>query len=177
MNDDDATLWVLATNFALLSLFAVGGINAVLPEVHRLSVDVYGWMTTERFTDLFAIAQAAPGPNMMVLSMIGAQVAGIPGAAVATLAILGPSSVLTYWTSRLWQRYRDARWRIAAQNGLVPVALGLIAASASIIARTADKNFAAFAITVIVTAILYCTRLHPLVCLAAGAALGMTGLV
>jgi chromate transporter len=177
MNDDEATLWALATNVALLSLFAVGGINAILPEIHRLSVDVYGWMSEERFTDLFAIAQAAPGPNIMLLGLIGSQVAGIPGAAVATLAILGPSSILTYWSSRLWQRYRDARWRIATQNGLVPVALGLVAAGAYIIARTADQTYPAFVITVLVTAILYCTKVHPLLLLALATGIGMTGVI
>ena len=177
MNDDEATLWIIATNFALLSLFSVGGINAILPEVHRLSVDVYGWMSDQRFTDLFAIAQAAPGPNIMLLGLIGSQVAGLPGAAVATLAIIGPSSLLTFWSSRLWQRYHDARWRIAAQNGLVPVALGLIAASAYIIARTADKSYAAFVITVLTTVTLYFTKLHPLLFLALAAGIGLTGIV
>lgn len=177
MSRDDATLWAMAGHFALLSLFAMGGINAVLPEVHRLSVDVYGWMSTQRFTDLFAIAQVAPGPNIMLLGLIGSQVAGLPGATVATLAIVGPSSVLTYWSSHLWQRYKHARWRIAAQNGLVPVALGLVAAGAYIIARTADKNLAAVAITLVTAVTLYFTRLHPLILLAAGAALGLTGIV
>jgi chromate transporter len=177
MNDDEATIWILATNFALLSLFSVGGINAILPEVHRLSVDVYGWMSDRHFTDLFAIAQAAPGPNIMLLGLIGFQVAGLLGAVVATLAILGPSSILIYWSSRLWQRYRDARWRIAAQNGLVPVSIGLIAASAYIIAKTADKNFAAFAITIVTAVVLYFTKLHPLLLLMAGAAVGLVGLV
>ena len=76
-------IWALASIFALLSFFAIGGANAVIPEMHRQAVDVHGWMTSQRFTDLFAIAQAAPGPNIIIVTLIGWEVAGIAGAAAS----------------------------------------------------------------------------------------------
>ena len=71
--------------FAILSLFAVGGVMAVIPEMHRQAVEVSHWMTERQFADLFAIAQAAPGPNIIIVTLIGFQVAGFAGAIVATL--------------------------------------------------------------------------------------------
>ena len=76
----------LALTFAPLSLVAVGGAAAVLPDIHRQVVEARGWMSDGAFLDLFAVAQAAPGPNVMVVSLIGWQVAGVPGFLVATVA-------------------------------------------------------------------------------------------
>ena len=177
MNDGEGRLWVLAIGFGLLSLIAVGGINPVLPEIHRQVVEVRGWMTTERFTDLFAIAQGAPGPNILVVTLIGWDAAGLAGALVATLAMCAPSCALAFLVGGLWHRFRNARWRIAVQAGLVPVTVGLIAASAWLIARVADTTVTAFAITVVTAACVFTTRLHPVVFLAAGAALGAAGFV
>jgi len=83
----------IATRFAVLSLVAIGGINAILPEIHRVVVDVEAWMTSAQFADLFALAQLAPGPNAMIVALIGWKVAGVGGALVATLAACGPSSI------------------------------------------------------------------------------------
>jgi chromate transporter len=177
MGDGEGRLWVLAALFALLSVMAIGGINPIIPEIHRQVVDVHGWMTTQRFTDLFAIAQASPGPNMLVITLIGWDVAGLFGAAVATLAICAPSCILAYAVARLWDRFRAKRWRIAIQAGLIPVTVGLVAASSYVIARAVDISFMAFAITLVTAVGLFFTRIHPILFLAAGAALGVAGLV
>lgn len=177
MSDDEGALWIIALNFALLSMVAIGGINPILPELHRQAVDVYGWMTSERFRDLFAIAQGAPGPNILVVTLIGWDVAGLAGALVATTAICAPSCTLAYVVSQIWHRFREARWRNAAQAGLVPMTIGLVAAGAYILARTADTTFGAFAVTVITAAAVYVTRIHPLVFLGAGGLLGLAGLL
>jgi chromate transporter len=177
VNDGEGALWIIAVNFALLSLIAVGGVNPILPELQRQAVDVYGWMSGARFTDLFAIAQAAPGPNLLVVTLIGWDVAGLPGALMATLAICAPSGVLAYFVSRLWDRFRLAPWRVAIQAGLIPVTIGLVAAGAYVIARTADTSAAAFLITISTAIALFYTRLHPLLFLAAGAAVGLAGLI
>ena len=174
---DDAKLWTLATTFALLSFIAIGGGNAILPEMHRQAVDVHHWMTSGRFTDLFAIAQASPGPNILIVTLIGWDVAGLAGALVATLAMIGPTSVLAYFVGRVWHRFREARWRIAIQNGLTPVTIGLVAASAYVLSRAADTGVVAVALTLVTAAALTLTRLHPFVFLAAGAALGAAGLI
>jgi chromate transporter len=178
MNDnDDAVLWLLAANFAVLSLFAVGGINALLPEMHRQFVENYGWMSSQRFTDLFAIAQGAPGPNLTVVTLVGWDAAGLAGALVATFAMVVPTSVLTYGVARVWHRFRHARWRIAIEGGLVPVTIGLVAASSYVLARAADKSVTAFAITLGTAVALYFSRIHPLLFLGVGAVLGVAGLV
>jgi chromate transporter len=102
------TLLELVLVFAPLSLVAVGGANVVLPDIHRQVVQVYGWMTDADFADLFALAQAAPGPNVLVVSLIGWKVAGWTGALVAILAMCLPSSVLAYGMARAWRRSPSA---------------------------------------------------------------------
>lgn len=177
MSRDEGEIWSLAATFAVLSLFAVGGVNALLPEMHRQAVEVHGWMTGQRFTDLFAIAQAAPGPNLIIVTLIGWEVGRFPGALVATLAMLGPTSVATFFVGRIWQRFQYARWRIATQSGLVPVTIGLVASAALVLMRSADKSLVAVALTLGTAVAVYLTRIHPLIFLAIGAALGVAGLV
>jgi chromate transporter len=96
---------------------------------------------------------------------------------VATVAMCGLSCVLAYAVSQLVERFREARWRIAIQAGLVPVTIGLITASALIIARAADHDWAGFAVTAATFAFVYWTRLSPLVALACAASLGLGGFV
>ena len=129
-------LTALAGYFALLSLFAVGGANAAIPEMHRISVEVMHWMSDRQFADMFAIAQVSPGPNVIIVALIGYHVAGFAGAGVATTAMCGPTCVLAFFVSRVWDRFKEAHWRIAIQAGLVPLSLGLIGASAFVLART-----------------------------------------
>ncbi len=177
MSEDELPLGALFVNFAILSVFAIGGVNATIPEMHRQAVDVHHWMANERFTDLFAIAQAAPGPNVIIVTLIGWEVAGLAGALLATLAMVGPTSVLAYFVGQLWHRFRFAGWRIAIQNGITPITIGLVAASTFVLARVADTSVVAVAITLGTAAALYFTRLHPLIFFALGAALGAAGLV
>ena len=102
MKSDGDILVSLAGHFALLSLFAVGGANAAVPEMHRVAVELRHWMTDRQFADLFAIAQVSPGPNVIIVTLIGYQAAGLAGAAVATLAMCGPTCVLAYYMGRTW---------------------------------------------------------------------------
>ena len=167
----------LAWQFGLLSFLAIGGVNALIPEIHRRVVEMEHWMTNADFAQAFAIAQAAPGPNMLIVSVIGWKVAGVAGALVATLAICAPSSMLTYAVALVWDRFRDAPLRGAIQQGLAPVTVGLVLASGYILARTADQTWAAFAITGVTVALVLVTRVHPLWFLGAGALLGALGVV
>ena len=105
------TLVTLAVQFALMSLFAFGGANAVIPEMHRQAVDLHHWMTGSEFAALFAIFQAAPGPNFMIATLVGWKAAGLPGAMIATVALCAPSCFFTYWVVKVWDRSREARWR------------------------------------------------------------------
>jgi chromate transporter len=173
----ESPLTQLALDFGTLSLIAIGGGIAVLPEMQRIVVDNHGWMSAATFTDLFALAQAAPGPNVLVVSLIGWQVAGLAGAAVTTAAMTVPTSVLTYGIATVWERFRDARWRKAIQRGLAPVTIGLMLASAYLITRGADHTPAAYALTASAAAVVFATRLHPLWLIALGAVLGLLGVV
>jgi chromate transporter len=162
----------LATIFGQLSVLAVGGVAPVLPEMQRQVVDVHAYMDRPTFAALFGLAQASPGPNMMISTLIGWRVAGLPGALVATGSLIGPSSALTYVTSRLWHRFRDRRWRRVAQAGLVPVTVGLVGAGAGLLAASTTLDWVTGAITAATAAALVWTKWHPLALLAAGAALG-----
>lgn len=171
------TLAVLALQFALLSFFAIGGAVAVVPEMHRQVVEVHQWMSDRQFADLFAIAQAAPGPNIIVVTLIGYQVAGIAGALTATAAICAPSCVITYLVSRTFDRFRDAHWRIVVQAGLVPVSVGLFAAGTFVVARAADRTLVAVCVTLATAAVTYFTRVNPLWLFAGAGVLGYLGLI
>ncbi len=176
MNDSNP-LGALALHFLIISLFAIGGANSVLPEIHRQVVDIAGWMTDAQFAQTFAIAQAAPGPNMLVVTLIGWHVAGIWGALVATLAMCGPTCVLAYVVGGAWHRFREAHWRRVVQGGLVPLTIGLIAASGVLLTEGAARTPATAAFTLIAALVLFFTRLSPLWMLAAGGALGALGLI
>ena len=91
------TLWALAQIFTQLSVLAFGGGNTILPEMQRQVVDVHGWMTAADFSALFALGQAAPGPNLMVVTLVGWHVAGWSGMLVTTLAV---RAVLDHYRDR-----------------------------------------------------------------------------
>src|SRR5437764_2831767 len=101
---------------------------SVMPEMQRLVVDVKGWTTAEEFIQLFAIAQAAPGPNVLIVSLIGWRAAGLAGAVVALLAVCAPAAVLAWWVADLWERFKESPWRIAIQRAIAPLVVGLILA-------------------------------------------------
>jgi chromate transporter len=167
----------LAQQFGLLSFLAIGGVNALIPEIHRRVVEMEHWLTDAQFAQAFAISQAAPGPNLLIVSVIGWNVDGFLGALVATVAICAPSSVLTFAVAHVWDRFRDAPLRAAIQRGLAPVTVGLVLASGYVLARTADHSLAAFAVTGATAALALTTRVHPLWFLAAAGALGAFGVV
>ncbi len=170
-------LAALAALFGELSLLAVGGGNTILPEMQRQVVSVHGWMTAQEFAAMYALAQSAPGPNMLVVTLIGWRVAGLSGALVATGALCGPSSMLSYCVGGIWLRFRDAPWRRVIQAGLTPVTVGLIMAGAAMLTEATSVTVRTAALTAVVALGLMFTRLNPLLGLALGAALGAGGLL
>lgn len=163
--------------FAQLSMLAFGGANSIIPEMQRQVVEIHHWLDAREFAALFALAQAAPGPNMMVVSLIGYQVAGVAGAVASTLAVAAPSSVLTWLVAGAWYRFRDAPWRRAVQAGLLPVTAGLIMASAALLIRATAIGWSTIAVAAAAWAAFTFTRWHPLLILGAAAALGAIGVV
>src|SRR3954454_1883127 len=104
MNSGPNPVSTLVWTFGLMSLFAVGGANSAIPEMHRAAVDVQHWMNDKQFADVFAISQLSPGPNVLIVTLIGYTVAGVTGALVATLAMCAPAAILAYYVSRLLAR-------------------------------------------------------------------------
>jgi len=162
----------IAFYFALLSLVSVGGIPSVMPEMQRLVVDVQGWMSAAEFTQLFAIAQAAPGPNVLVTALVGWKVAGIAGGLVALAAFCVPAGVLAYSIGGYWDRMRDAPWRKVFQRALIPVTVGFVVSGGYVLATPQGPEWKTALIAVASAAVLYATRLNPLWILAGGGVLG-----
>lgn len=177
MSEDSNIYLALLANFAVFSLIAVGGANSAVPEMHRQAVELHQWLSDRTFSELFAIAQASPGPNVVFVALLGDYVAGVPGALVAMFAMCAPSCTITYGVARVIDRFEKAQWRIVIQAGLVPVTIGLVASSALIVARAADRNAATMLITAASFAFCYWTRITPLVPLGLAAVLGLAGFV
>ncbi len=170
-------LVTLALRFGLLSLLAIGGTNSILPDAHRVVVEAHRFMTDADFADLYVLAQAAPGPNVLFFGLLGWKAAGVLGAVVATLALVGPSCALTFVVSRVWTRGGAVPWRAAVQAGLAPVTVGLLLAAGVIVARASNHGAAAWAITALTTLVAATTRVNPLWLFAAAALLGLLGLL
>jgi chromate transporter len=167
----------LIGTFALMSLFAVGGANSAIPEMHRVAVDVRHWLTDKQFADAFAIAQMSPGPNVLIVTLIGYAVAGVAGALAATLAMCLPTALLAYCVSHLLNRSSHSRWPAMIQTALVPLSIGLMAASAMVLVRTSASTWSAALVTAAAAALAFTTRLNPLWLLLAGGCLGFAGVI
>lgn len=175
MNTGVGTYLNLAWTFGVMSLLAIGGANATIPEMHRVAVDVNHWLTDSQFADMFAIAQFSPGPNVLIVTLIGYQVAGVSGAAVATLAMCGPSGVFAYFVASFFHRSSHAFWPSVIQASLVPLSIGLMMAGSYVLATTVDGTLAAAAMTLAAAILAATTRINPLWPLAAGGIAGFLG--
>lgn len=165
----------LLGSFALFSLMAVGGAITLIPEMHHYVVESHHWMSGQEFAALFAIAQAAPGPNVLVVSLIGWKVAGLAGALAATVGMCGPSSLLSYYVARWWQRLHGSPWRRAIERGLAPLTIGLVGGSAMLMSEAANQHWRGWLLCAAATLLAWRTRINPLWLLAGGALLGLLG--
>ncbi len=166
----------LFLTFAALSPLAFGGGNTILPEMQREVVGVHHWLSTSDFVALYALAQAAPGPNMLVATLIGWRVDGLAGALAATFGLCLPSSLLTFVIAGLWWRFREAGWRRWIQAALVPVTVGLVGAGAAVIAAGTALGPLTAVLTALVALLTLASRVNPLWFLAASALAGVLGL-
>jgi chromate transporter len=134
-----ATLLALAWRFAALSLIAVGGANALVPAIHAQAVDATHWLTPIAFTESIALAQAAPGPNLLLVPLVGWHVAGVSGAFVALLAFVIPSSILAVAGARFLLRRSGERRVDALRWALRPVGGGLMLSSSIAVFASAAR--------------------------------------
>lgn len=167
----------LFLQFALLFCVAFGGASALLPEMHRVVVLEKHWLDDATFTHLYAMAQAAPGPNGLVVSLIGWEVAGIPGALAATLGMVLPTGIMIYLLMRHWHRFAGARWQQAVQLGVAPLAVGLVFAAAFLIGQAAALGAGGLVLAAFTAVVLLKTPWHPLWLIGLGALAGLLGWV
>lgn len=161
-------LFDLTWVFGLLGVLAVGGGTAILPEMQRVTVHQFHWITDHQFRDIYGLGQVAPGPNMLMVLVIGYRLAGGAGAACVGAAFILPDCAIALIANRFWERMADSPWRLAAQRGLAPVAIGLMLSGTWAIARLSVLNLTGLAIALASFAILWWRRINPIILIAAG---------
>jgi chromate transporter len=162
------TLLQLAGVFSTLSLSAFGGGKVVLPTMHQDAVGHFHWMTNQEFVDLFSISMAAPGPSMMVVTLVGLKAClpygtaiAILGALVATLAMFVPSSILVYFAGNWWDHWKESPWRHSVMDAIMPISTGLILAATWIIAKTSIHTIPTAIMGLIALILMLRTKINP----------------
>jgi chromate transporter len=181
---DLGQLLKVMTTFLGLSLFSIGGGNTLLTEYHHLSVDQFCWLTSSQFNDLYALAEAAPGPSSMLVGLLGLAAAWREGpiwalltGVVAEVAILLPSTLLVVATCLSWNRFRDSPWRGAFERAMGPITLGVLLAVGVNILRLSDTNPVGLLVSVLVCVLVLTTRLSPLWMMTVAGLLGALGII
>jgi chromate transporter len=176
----------LFVHYLSLSLLAVGGAITTAPDMHRYLVDQQHWMTESQFNASITLAQAAPGPNVLFIALMGWQVGvnsgslmnALMGMAITMTGILLPSATLTYIASRWGHNNRDLRAVRAFKQGMAPVVVGLILATGWLMSRAHGdpaKDWPLWLLTAVTAIIVWKTRVHLLWLLAAGGFMGWMG--
>ena len=179
----DTWLQVVWT-FLRLSLFSLGGGNTLLAEYHHLSVERFGWITSSQFADIYALAEAAPGPSSMIVGLLGLGAGwdhglgwGLLCGVSAEVAVLLPSTVVMVTAALSWNRLKDAPIRTAFERGLGPITLGILFHVGLTVLRTADHSVVAYLVSAVVCALMLFTRLSPLYFMAVAGVLGAIGII
>lgn len=170
------TLLQIAILFCTLSLSAFGGGKVVLPTMHHDAVQTrpdysfnnHQWMDDADFVNLFSISMAAPGPSMMVVTLVGLKAClpygtavAILGALVATLAMFVPSSFLVYFAGKWWDSWEESPWRHSIMDAIMPISTGLILAATWIIAKTSIHSVPTAIMGVVALLLMLFTKINP----------------
>ncbi len=155
-------LWSLGWVFVALSLMAVGGGSVILPPMHHFTVNEFNWINDNQFRSIYALGQVAPGPNMLMVIVIGYHVAGALGAIVVGICFFLPDCMLTLLVNRFWHHLKDSPWKASIQHGMAPVTIGLMLSGVFSIAKITVLGDVTFLIAALVAALLYWTHLKPL---------------
>ena len=180
MNDlTSSDLAGLLGHFLVLSLLAVGGAITTVPDMHRYIVAEHHWLTDAQFTASIAIAQAAPGPNVLFVAVLGWNVAGALGALVTMVGCLLPSTALSLWATRWGTQRRGTRFVRAFTAGLMPLTLGLLLSTGWVLAEPYLLNpahrWGALALIVVTVIVMMRTKLSPIWLVAIGMLAGALG--
>lgn len=150
----------LALTFSLLSLLAVGGGTAVLPEMQSLLSHRFGIDHTQ-FVHIYGFGQLAPGPNMLMVLVIGYQVAGLLGAGIVLFSFFLPSSVLCFYIGRLWNRFGESPWRRTIQNALEPISIGLMASGVYAVGKASIISPLTLTLSLVTFFLILRTKINP----------------
>ena len=189
-----ADWWALLAQFLSLSLLAVGGAITTAPDMHRYLVTQQHWLSEAQFSSSIALAQAAPGPNVLFIALFGWQVglnaasaSGLPiwasallGVSISMLGTLLPSTILTVSVARWGHRNRERRVVRAFKQGMAPLVVGILLATGVILATNqgnSSVHWPLWLLTAVTTLLVWRTRIHLLWLLGAGAVLGGSGWV
>ncbi len=175
-------------HFCSLSLLSIGGAISTTTDMHRFLVDQQGWLTDGQFSASVAIAQAAPGPNVLFVALMGwhvglnagSMVYGFLGVALSMFGILAPSTILTYNAAQWGHRNRELRAVRAFKQGMAPIVVSLLIATGWVLAGATGTDWShwpSWLLTVVVALIVWRTKIHLLWLLGAGALLGGFGLI
>jgi chromate transporter len=174
---DRVELGALFVHFLLLWFVAIGGPSTILPDIHRYLVEVRHYLTNTEFAEIYTLAQVAPGPNVMYVTLIGWHLAGWAGVVATTVPLLVPATTLTLFVGHLNELYPDAPIGRAIRRGLAPITIGLTFSSATILMRAVNHNWRGYVLTLLTVAIVLRKPWNPLWLFAAGALAGILGLV
>lgn len=170
-----ADLWAMFGHFTLLSLLAIGGAITTAPDMQRYVVGERSWMSDAQFTASVALAQAAPGPNVLFVAVVGWVAGGVLGVVAALGGSLLPSAVLALAAGRSRDRHQDSRPVRAFTFGLAPLTLGLLAATSWVLLEPVRGHPASAVLVVLTLVLMLRTRRSPLWAIALGAVAGMLG--
>jgi chromate transporter len=165
-------LFALFLHFLSLSVFATGGAMALASDMHRYVVDQHAYITHTQFVNSIALAQAAPGPNVLFVTVMGWQIAQLPGAIATTVGLSLPALVFPVLVSRLGRLPQFERLIKALQRGLGPVALGLMVATCYLLVRGLPGHWQGAAIAAATLLLIMRTRIPPVVPILAAGVLG-----
>jgi len=154
--------------FVPLSFLTIGGGQSIIPAIHTQSVETHQWLTNSQFLDLFSLSRLTPGPRALLATLVGWEVAGFAGAIVASVAIFVPSALLFYCLAKLWSRYEHSPLIKAIEQGLLPIAAGMILAATGTILKAAEGGVWAWGIALAATFVLLYTRISAFVLLGLG---------
>ncbi|MFZ0706457.1 MAG: chromate transporter [Candidatus Korobacteraceae bacterium] len=159
--------------FSYLSILTVGGGMAAFPEMKVLTVEVHKWLTFPQLIHIYSVGQMAPGPNMMMIVVIGQWAGGLLGAIATLVAFFGPTAVLAFVVAKGWKKLENWPWRTSIQQGLAPVSIGLLLAGCFTMAKGAVTGLETGTIVVATMLILLQYKINPALLVAGGAVVGL----
>ena len=167
----------LCWQFTLILFMAVGGLTSAIPDIQRFVVEQNAWLTARQFGEVYALSQATPGPNVMVMTMLGTVLGGWGGALALTVAMFLPGTILTSIIIHLNARNPDATLALAVRRGLAPVVIGLTISTAWVMLSTLSSDWRSVVMSFATAVLVLRTRLNPLWLIGAGALAGMLDII